>query len=236
MIISKDSGMEDLPYSIREKVEEYVKEAGFSDIMIIDAHNAQGKKISSEEETILCDLALSSLKKLKSLKYHSYRIGYANSTGSEFKFIELGGAGIGALNFQINNENYLIGWSDSNNLVNGLRDRILNELNQQGFYMLEICSSDTHSSSGKRTRLGYYALGNVTNYEIIIRAFKEISQKAVSNASSSRFSFLDSYSQLKLMGRDQFDNYAAALNRSMSITKASLGITVALYIIMLVIS
>jgi putative membrane protein len=102
--------------------------------------------------------------------------------------------------------------------------------------MLEICSSDTHSSSGKRTRLGYYALGNITNYEIIIRAFKEISQKAVSNASSSRFSFLDSYSQLKLMGRDQFDNYAAALNRSMSITKASLGITVALYIIMLVIS
>ena len=236
MIISKDSGMEDLPYSIREKVEEYVKEAGFSDIMIIDAHNAQGKKISSEEETILCDLALSSLKKLKSLKYHTYRIGYANSTGSEFKFIELGGAGIGALNFQINNENYLIGWSDSNNLVNGLRDRILNELNQQGFYMLEICSSDTHSSSGKRTRLGYYALGNVTNYEIIIRAFKEISQKAVSNTSSSRFSFLDSYSQLKLMGRDQFDNYAAALNRSLRITKVSLGITVALYIIMLVIS
>jgi hypothetical protein len=62
MIISKDSGMEDLPYSIREKVEEYVKEAGFSDIMIVDAHNALGKKISSEEETILCDLALSSLK------------------------------------------------------------------------------------------------------------------------------------------------------------------------------
>jgi putative membrane protein len=102
--------------------------------------------------------------------------------------------------------------------------------------MLEICSSDTHSSSGKRTRMGYYALGNVTNYEKIIRAFKEISQKALSNVSSSRFSFLDSYSQLKLMGRDQFDNYAAALNRSMSITKVSLGVTVALYIIMLVIS
>ncbi|HEX2305269.1 MAG TPA: DUF2070 family protein [Nitrososphaeraceae archaeon] len=236
MIVSKDSGMEDLPTSIRVKIEQYAKELGFSDIMIVDAHNALGKKISSEEETILFDFASSSLKKLKGRQYHSYKIGYANSMASGFKFIELGGAGIGVIDFQINNENHLVGWSDSNNLVNGLRERILSELNEQGFNMLEICSSDTHSSSGKRTRQGYYALGNVTSYKDIIRAFEEISQKAVSNTTTSCFSFLDSYSQIKLMGRDQFDNYAAALNKSMNITKVSLGITIALYIMMLVIS
>ncbi len=236
MIVSKDSGMEDLPTSIREKIEQNAKELGFSDIMLVDAHNALGKKISSEEETILCDFASSSLKKLKGQQYHSYKIGYANSKASGFKFIELGGAGIGVLDIQINNENHLVGWSDSNNLVNGLRERILSELNEQGFNMLEICSSDTHSSSGKRTRQGYYALGNVTSYKDIISAFKEISQKAISSTTSSSFSFLDSYSQIKLMGRDQFDNYAAALNKSMNITKVSLGITVALYIMMLVIS
>lgn len=101
--------------------------------------------------------------------------------------------------------------------------------------MLEICSSDTHFSSGKRTRQGYYALGNVTSYEDIIRAFSEICQKAVTNTRSSKFSFLDSYSSIKLMGRDQFDNYATALNKSMNITKISLGITLALYVITLVI-
>jgi putative membrane protein len=157
---------------------------------------------------------------------------------SEFKIIELGGAGIGVINFQINNENHLIGWSDSNNLVNGLRERLLDDLNEEGLNMLDICSSDTHSSSGKRTRQGYYALGNVTSYEDIFRAFKEIAQKAISNTTSftCTFSFLDSYSQIKLMGRDQFDNYASALNKSMNITKISLAITVALYIMMLVIS
>jgi putative membrane protein len=236
MIVSKDSGMEDLPYSIREKIEQYGKELGFFDVMIVDAHNALGKKISSEEQIILCDFAASTLKKLKGQQYHSYKIGYANSMASDFKFIELGGAGIGVLDFQINNENYLVGWSDSNNLVNGLRERVLSELNEQGFNMLEICSSDTHSSSGKRTRQGYYALGNVTSYKDIIRAFKEISQKAISNTSSSSFSFLESNVRIKLMGRDQFDDYASALNKSMNITKASLGITVALYIMMLVIS
>jgi len=235
MIISKDSGMEDLPYSIQEKIEEYVKELGFTDIMIVDAHNALGNKISSEEEVAICDLALFSLKKLKDRQHYTYKVGYANSLSSDFKFIELGGAGIGVVNFQIDNKNHFIGWSDSNNLVIGLRERILSELNQQGFNMLDICSSDTHFSSGKRTRLGYYALGKVTSYGDIIRAFKEMCQKALTNTALSTFSFLDSYSQIKLMGKDQFDNYATALNKSMNITKVSLAITTALYIVTLII-
>lgn len=236
MIISKDSGMEDLPYSIIEKIEQFAKELGFSDIMIVDAHNALGNKISYEEETALTALALTSLEKLEGKQYYTYEIGYSNSLTSAFRIIELGGAGIGVLNLLINTEDHLIGWSDSNNLVNGLRIRILRELNKAGINMLEICSSDTHSSSGKRTRQGYYALGNVTNDKDIIRAFSEISSKAMSKTTPSSFSYLDSYSQIKLMGRDQFDYYATALNRSMKITKVSLTITVIFYITMLVIS
>lgn len=234
MIVSKDGGMEDLPYSIREKIERYATEVGFSGIMVVDAHNGLGKKISSEEE-VICNLALTSLKKLKAQQYHSYNLGYANSMISSAKFIELGGAGIGVINFQIDNHNYLIGWSDSNNLVNGLREKILDELNNQGLNMLEVCSSDTHSSSGKRTRQGYYALGNVTTDKDIICAFKEISQKAISNttSTSSSSSYLEGFSEIRLMGSDQFDNYAKALNKSMNITKASLGITLALFVMML---
>jgi putative membrane protein len=236
VIISKDSGMEDLPYSIIEKIEQFAKELGFSDIMIVDGHNALGNKISNEEETALTALALTSLEKLVGKQYYTYEIGYSNSLTSGFRIVELGGAGIGVFNLRINNEDHLIGWSDSNNLVNGLRIRILRELNKAGINMLEICSSDTHSSSGKRTRQGYYALGDVTKDKDIITAFSEISSKAMSKTSPSSFSYLDSYSQIKLMGRDQFDNYATALNKSMNITKVSLAITVIFYIAMLVIS
>jgi hypothetical protein len=44
------------------------------------------------------------------------------------------------------------------------------------------------------------------------------------------------YSKVKLMGSDQFDNYASALNKSMNITKASLAITVIFYLALLIIS
>lgn len=236
MIISKDGGMEDLPYTIREKIEQYARDLGFSDIMIADAHNALGDKILDEDEAVLTDLALTSLKKLKGQRFYSYNIGYSNSQTSRSKIIELGGGGIGVLNLHISNKDYLIGWSDSNNLVNGLRIQIIRELKDAGIHMLEICSSDTHSSSGKRTRQGYYALGNVTNEKDIIKVFVEISQKALLKTAPSRFSYLDSYSQVKLMGRDQFDNYASALNKSMNITKISLAITLIFYISMLIIS
>lgn len=236
MIIAKDGGMEDLPYTIREKIEQFAKELGYSDIMVADAHNALGNKISDEEEAVLIELALTSLEKLKDQKYYSYKIGYSTSLLSGFKFIELGGAGIGVLNIHINNHDHLIGWCDSNNLVKGLRIQILRELKEAGIDMLEICSSDTHSSSGKRTRQGYYALGNVTNEKDIVGAFTEISRDAISKTSASSFSYLDTYSQVKLMGRDQFDNYASALNKSMNITKVSLGITVIFYVVMLIIS
>jgi putative membrane protein len=236
MIISKDGGMEDLPYTIREKIEQFAKDLEYSDIMVVDAHNALGNKISEEEEAVLTELALSSLKKLKRQEHYSYKVGYSNSLTSRFKIIELGGAGIGVLNIHINNQDYLIGWSDSNNLVNGLRIQILGELKEAGINMLEICSSDTHSSSGKRTRQGYYALGNVTNGKDIVGAFIDISQNAISNTSPSSFSYMDTNSQVKLMGRDQFDNYASALNKSLNITKVSLAITVIFYVAMLIVS
>jgi putative membrane protein len=236
MIISKDSGMEDLPYTTRERIEQFAKDLEYSDIMVVDAHNALGNKISNEEEAVLTELALSSLKKLKRQEHYSYKVGYSNSLTSRFKIIELGGAGIGVLNININNQDYLIGWSDSNNLVNGLRIQILRELKQAGINMLEICSSDTHSSSGKRTRQGYYALGNVTNEKDIVGAFIDISQNAISYTSPSSFSYMDTDSQVKLMGRDQFDNYASALNKSLNITKVSLAITVIFYVAMLIVS
>jgi putative membrane protein len=236
MIISKDGGMEDLPYTIREKIEQFAKDLGYSDIMVADAHNALGSKISDEEETVLTELAIKALEKLKEQKYYSYEVGYSNSLSSGFKFAELGGAGIGVLNIRINNQDHLIGWSDSNNLINGLRIQILRQLKEAGINMLEICSSDTHSSSGKRTRQGYYALGNVTTEKDIVAAFIEISQNAMSKTFASSFSYLDTYSQVKLMGRDQFDNYASALNKSMNITKVSLAITVIFYVAMLIIS
>ena len=40
--------------------------------------------------------------------------------------------------------------------------------------MLEVSSSDSHATSGKRNRKGYYSLGDVSNHDEISRFFFEL--------------------------------------------------------------
>src|SRR3712207_8286043 len=49
-------------------------------------------------------------------------------------------------------------------------NRIVSRINDNAT-MLEICSSDTHSTSGKRTREGYFALGTTTNPDEIAKVY-----------------------------------------------------------------
>ena len=100
--------------------------------------------------------------------------------------------------------------------------------------MLEIISSDTHSTSGKRNRQGYYSLGDVTNHNLISNIFLDLSEKSQKNSQPSRCQVFHILSKVKLMGQDQFNRYSKALDKSMNISKVSLAITAILYIVMLV--
>ena len=98
--------------------------------------------------------------------------------------------------------------------------------------MLEICSSDTHSTSGKRTRVGYFALGTTTSPDKIAAC---IISFAPSNRDGcgSAFELACAQSAIKVMGKKQFEDYSTALDRSLNVTKIFVAITVASFIAML---
>jgi putative membrane protein len=100
--------------------------------------------------------------------------------------------------------------------------------------MLEIITSYTHATSGKRTRQGYYSLGDVTNHNLISNIFLDLSEKSQKDSQPSRCQVLHIKSKVKLMGQDQFNRYSKALDKSMNLSKVSLAITVIIYIAMLV--
>ena len=104
------------------------------------------------------------------------------------------------------------------------------------FTLLELCSSDTHSTSGKRTREGYFPLGTNSSADDIAAVYSELCAKATERAASSMFELTTAQSTIKVMGQKQFGDYSSALDRSMSITKIFVAITVATYIAMLVLS
>ena len=237
ILVSKNTGMEDLPFSFRSLLEDKLPELGFSGLFLVDAHNGIGEKITFDEEKILADLTINCLSQLKTKERYNFKISYTN-TWSGYSGIDnaedIGESGLGVVGFDIDGKHYVIGWTDSNNLSSGLRDKILSRARHEGINMLEIISSDTHSTSGKRNRQGYYSLGDVTNHNLISNVFLDLSEKSQKHSQPSRCQVFHILSKVKLMGQDQFNRYSKALDKSMNISKVSLAITAILYIVMLV--
>jgi putative membrane protein len=120
-------------------------------------------------------------------------------------------------------------------MENTARDYIVSKINSN-VTMLEICSSDTHSTSGKRTREGYFALGTTTSLDKIATAYTQLCSKAAEMAAESAFELACPQSAIKVMGRKQFEDYSSALDRSVHVTKIFVAITVASFIAMLAFS
>jgi putative membrane protein len=233
-------GMEDIPESIRIALEEYSSNLGLKHILVVDSHNAMGEELKKSDCESLLSAGEICLKELINAPRYVFKIGFANlddiSCNATRLTEELGQSGLATIVFEVNGQQYVLGWADSNNMDNSLRDNIITKLSRNGIQVLEICTSDTHSTSGKRTRQGYYALGNKNNHDDIAEIYLRLSKKSIEKATSARFELLLSVSMIKVMGNRQFDDYALALNRSLTLTKVFLAITSVVFFAMLILS
>lgn len=239
MLSLSPTGMDDIPQSVRTEVESHGREQGFSDVLVIDCHNAMGKQLNDVDKSDLLCSAKQCLDELKGKPQSEFKVGFANlcDTGVILAdAIELGKGGLAVLVINTGGKHYALGWADSNNMENNLRDILVSKINGP-VLMLEVCTSDTHSTSGKRTSEGYFPLGTVTPATTITKAFDEISAVAAKRAKQScKFELASATSRIKVMGTKQFEDYSAALDKSMNVTKICLAATTATFIAMLVIS
>lgn len=234
------AGMEDVPESIRIELERYSSHLGLKHILVVDSHNAMGEDLKKSDFETLLSAGKNCLKELINAPQYEFKVGFANmndiSCNPTRLKEELGQSGLATIVFEVNGNQYVIGWADSNNMHNNLRDNVITKLARDGIQTLELCTSDTHSTSGKRTRHGYYALGNIGKHEEIAEIYLQLSKKSIEKATSATFELASSISMFKVMGKRQFDDYAIALNRSMNITKIFLAITSAAFVTILIIS
>jgi putative membrane protein len=238
MLSLAPAGMEDIPRSVNTELESFGSAIGFSDVLVVDCHNAMGKHLSDSDKNDLITSAKRCLDQLKKRPQKHFKIGFASLDDINHKMEpteELGQGGLAVLVISIDKENYAIGWADSNNMENTVRDHVVSKIKGNAT-MLEICSSDTHSTSGKRTREGYFALGTTTNPDKIAKVYIELCSRAIEMAAGSVFELASAHSAIKVMGKKQFEDYSSALDRSVNVTKVFLAITVASFIAMLVLS
>ena len=213
-------GMEDIPSYMKKEIEQYGNNRNFTKIMTVDCHNAMGEEISKEDGEDMLKAAKSCLDSLITKESFPIELGYANTNDMDVWTEDLAKGGLGITCLKINNKKYFLGWADANNMENGIREKIIEKFSNEGYNLLEICTSDTHYASVKaRNRNGYYQLGLITSGDKLSKWFMEIAENAQSNMTSAKYEILENETEVKVMGQSIYEDYSKALENSLKITK-----------------
>lgn len=224
-------GMEDVPLYVKTELEQYGKNRGFDKVLIVDSHNSMGEEILKQDSDDLLKAAKSNLDTLITKERFPLEIGYANSENLKIQSDDLGPGKLGMLCLKINNEKFFLGWADSNNMKNGLREEIVTHLSKHGYDLLEICTSDSHYKAREaRNKYGYFYFGSLSESQDVASWYLNLAKKAEQDLSSAMFETLQQETDVKVMGPKQLENYSKSLDRAMRITQGFLVGTTAFFL------
>ncbi|MEM1573086.1 MAG: DUF2070 family protein [Candidatus Methanomethylicaceae archaeon] len=175
---------EDLPYEINEICLKKLLEKGFSDGIIVDAHNAMDNnyfKFTEEDKNDLLNALDYCLNELKKDPGNKPLIGFANSKLEGYTVKQgFGDGGIMVMVVEVEGQKTAYVVFDGNNMVVGLREEIIEELRKEGFEVSEVATTDTHVVVGWRAREGYLPIGKNVDKGIILKKVVELVKEAYS--------------------------------------------------------
>ena len=131
----------------------------------------------------LKDVAVTCLDKAVSSKQLTFQFGAATVIPKEFNLKDgMGPGGITVMVAKVGEQETAYVVIDSNNMVTGLREKILSSLLSLGINEGEVFTTDTHSVSAVvLNKRGYHPVGEVINHESLIGYIKEATFSAISD-------------------------------------------------------
>jgi len=215
-------GMEDFPRDVGEKIRATAAELGFSDLILVDAHNSQGETNSISELEDIVEASKRLLKSLRASPKYPFKVGFSHSSELNLRFKQdVGAGGIGVLLFEVDGKRFLLVGADANNAVRGLRDKLVDGVKIDGVKIVEICTSDTHFASGKaRSPIGYSPLGELTGVDEIIDAIRALAKKAEERLAEATATTKLTYAQVKVMGEKILNEFSRVFDYVFGIAKS----------------
>ncbi len=180
---------EDLPQELGSIVREEAEKHGLDYTIIVNAHNSLTENVNIEASLeTLRDVASKCLEKAVAQPSYPFEVGTATVYPKEFSLKDgMGAGGITAIVVNVANQKTAYVVIDGNNMVSGLREKILSALNSAGFTEAEVFTTDTHAVSavvlGHR---GYHPVGEAMNHDALIGYIKEAASTAASRMESCR--------------------------------------------------
>jgi len=217
---------EDLPQELGRIVNEEAAKFGLKYAMVVNTHNSIDEVVDTEEHLAELQVAASKcLQKTVEQTKKPFMIGGASVFPEEFSLKDgMGSGGITALVVEVENQKTAYVIIDGNNMVPGLREKIIGSLSSIGFGESEVFTTDTHAVSALITGgRGYHPVGEVMNHEVLIRYIIEAAKKAEATLETSKAGFLRFVvPQVRVIGEARLKSMTTLVDKGIQWAKKTL--------------
>jgi len=175
---------EDLPQELGQTVQKEAQKYGLNCTIVVNCHNSITDVIDTVEYLHELEVAASKcLEKVASMPKKPFKVGSSTIYPKEFTLKEgMGNGGITAITVQVENQTVVYIVIDGNNMISGLREKILPVINVFGFDASELFTTDTHAVSALVTgSRGYHPIGEVMNQDKLIKYITDVAKTATAN-------------------------------------------------------
>ena len=167
---------DDIPDTVKDRVREATSRLGLNAV-VVDAHNCIDDEDLLDEKDVenLVAAAQEALRRATETQRGPFMAGFSRVKPKEWGLDDgMGPCGIGAVVVQSQEAKYAYLIFDSNNIIQGLREKLLEYVMSLGYADTEILSSDTHlvNAIGATDR-GYHPAGEVMELEKVLNYIEE---------------------------------------------------------------
>jgi putative membrane protein len=216
---------EDLPQELGLFVRQEAKKLGLECCIIVNAHNSINGTMGMDEALAsLKEVAVSCLKKAASMKRLPFEVGAATVFPKEFGLKDgMGQGGITVIVVKVGQQKTAYIVIDGNNMVSGLREKILSTLHSMEVDEGEVFTTDTHSVNAiVLSERGYHPIGEVISYEKLMAYVKEAIANALSNIERVAVACRTiTVSSVKVIGEDLLGKLCLLIDKALKRAKAT---------------
>ena len=209
--------MEDLPPELNAFIVGEAEKRGLS-ALVIDAHNSMGGPFDLDNAVAaFSGASVDCLEKALKLSRSVFKVGAAMVVPQEFTVKNgMGPGGIGVIVTEVDDQKAAYVTIDGNNMVSGLRDKILSALKKLGIDDGEVLTTDTHSVCGMiRSARGYNLVGEAIDHSKLISYIKEAAKSALEDMEPAEVSWhTEVISDVKVIGEQQITELTVLADRT----------------------
>jgi putative membrane protein len=178
------SDMEDVPSEVFSRLSG-LTQGRFRNLALIDAHNCLSAPTTMTSEKIgaLEEAALASLQVTAEESVNMFKVGVARRVPAGFGLKDgFGPVGIAVMGVEVSGQRFAYVNMDGNNMVSGLREKIIGIIKSVGFDDGEVMTSDTHMVNGiVSAPLGYYRVGEAVPTSRVLDEVTETCRQALAD-------------------------------------------------------